>query len=503
MTGMMIGAEGKRTMMAPSVSYFGGIGGDADEAGSGSFGRAGIGAAFAFVRGIRFRRRTASVGVASSTARLSSSPSLAGDGSFHPGGNRAQQQLQRDDRIPRPDEPNLFEIPSHLRATYRPLSILFHLVIVIASALLVQRRELSLSLVRQLHQTISVSVLRRAFSFLLRTLLVSTIARLAIQEVFSPPSRISTQHLAERGNLPSQLSRYRTVVPLALPVPKTTQSSCVEGVEGAPLTSTRSWLEKEKKEGGALAMPIGVHSIQCTNQNAATSKNDDRKHKYDGIYLYHGFGASSLSWLPILPSLVNRLGRSGEGGGRPAVGVAHDAPGFGFTDRPTTDGERGMEQYGSEHNAGIGITLLKEAASVSSQSSEQSLAREAITDRGEQTAGEEDGAEVAIFGHSMGSKAALLMALRCSQYTQLKLRPRLVVLVAPALVGVSLGTPKNRSMKSSQHQQHTKAKSNWITKSTRKVLTAWKNIFLHLPFRRTVAAFATSGAVYGLRRLVG
>lgn len=497
-TGTMMGTERKR-MMAPSIGCAGSGGGDEDETnGGGSCGgagtRAGTGAALAFMSGIRFRRRTSSVGASSTAACLSSSSSsLEGDGSFHRGGGRVQRQLQQHDRTPRPDEPNLFNIPSDLRATYRPLPILLHVGIFIASGLLVQRRDLSLSLFRQLHQKISVSVLRRAFSFILRTLLVSTIARLAIQETLFPPSRVTTQHLAVRGELPSRLSRYQTVAPLTLrPAPAAIQSSCVEGGKDGSLMTTRSWVEKEEGEG--LAAPIGVHSIQYTKQNGITVNEDHAKHEYDGIYLHHGFGASSLSWLPILPSLVEKFGGRSKEGGRPTVGVAHDAPGFGFTERPTADGDRGVEQYGAEKNVGIGLALLKETllTKVSSRSSEQSWTHGEITDGGEKTAGEEDGAKLAIFGHSMGSKAALLMAIRCSQHVKLKLRPRLVVLVAPALVGVSLGAPKGPPpTQSSPHERYTKKKSTWIRKTATRILITWRKIFLYYPF------------CYGLRRLVG
>ena len=110
------------------------------------------------------------------------------------------------------------------------------------------------------------------------------------QDVFYPPSRVTTQYLARNGKLPSSLSKYEAVTPIAI-------------------------------DDGASIL-IGVHSIQYTQQ---TSKSDSQQinPKYDGISLHHGFGASSLSWLPVVPSLVDCLGSS------KAPGVAHDIPGFG------------------------------------------------------------------------------------------------------------------------------------------------------------------------------
>ena len=46
------------------------------------------------------------------------------------------------------------------------------------------------------------------------------------------------------------------------------------------------------------------------------------------VHAFHGFGANSLSWRPLLDALDG-----GSAGANPAV-VAHDTPGFGFTPRP-------------------------------------------------------------------------------------------------------------------------------------------------------------------------
>ena len=49
----------------------------------------------------------------------------------------------------------------------------------------------------------------------------------------------------------------------------------------------------------------------------------------------------------------------------PPEQIAHDAPGFGFTDRPNGDTPPRVRGYSSENNVGIGFVLLKRAFSSS------------------------------------------------------------------------------------------------------------------------------------------
>ncbi|KAL9182494.1 hypothetical protein ACHAXT_013146 [Thalassiosira profunda] len=415
----------------------------------------------AFVPGnapfLRKRSAASTIGTAS-TSLLSSSASA--EDSFYQGTDQSQQSMQppTQRRRPRPDEPNLFDIPAEFHPTYLPMPMLLQLSIAVASALtvgrgFVSRLVASSSTFAQLLQLLakplagrllSFSAVRSAASFLLKTALLFTIAKLAVQERFFPPSRVTTAQLAERGELPSTLSRYEVVTPVPF------SHSNIEGKEVT--VSSSSW----DTEGVGVGAPLGVHSIQYTQQNALS----DSKVKYDGIYLHHGFGASSLSWLPALPSLVDRFG---VGKGK-SVGVAHDAPGFGFTDRPDADAEGGLEQYGFENNVGIGLSLLKNLLPDDATSEARSIA---------------------IFGHSMGSKAALLMALHCASRRHLGLRPSLVVLVAPALEGVAL--PSRKAYLGSKLKKHSRG---WMRKLARRAWIAWRKIFLDYPFR------------YGLRRLV-
>lgn len=436
---------------------------------------------------LRRRSSTATVFLASSA-----SSSLADD-SFYRGArdqsSQYKQQQRKRLRIARPDEPNLFDIPPNLHPTYQTVPILLRAGIIVASALLVGRSGISQiflassslrTLLSQLSQTLlsrrwfSLGVLRKSLSFLLRTALLSTISNLAIQEAVYPPSRVTTKYLAERGELPSSLSRYAVVRPTAVSVP-TIESGVGDGA--VSLSTASSWNEED------VALPtIGVHSIQYTKRTTTNNK-DSIDQKYDRIFLHHGFGASSLSWLPVLPSLVERLGTNAKG--RSAVGVAHDAPGFGFTDRPNADVEEGLEQYGAVNNVGIALALLQKE----SQPSESNFGGESAGNKNSEEkdgGGDEKAKSLAIFGHSMGSKAALLMALHCASQPNLLLKPNLVVLVAPALEGVAL--PSRPSSKWGSGQ--VSPKSSWIRRAARRVWIAWRKVFLDYPFR------------YGLRRLV-
>jgi pimeloyl-ACP methyl ester carboxylesterase len=318
------------------------------------------------------------------------------------------------------------------------------------------------------------------------------LATLSIQEYYFSPSQITTPALVQAGQLPSILSRYTIVTPAQLG----------GGVH-------REGVVDEKTP----IIPIGVHSIRYTQQKGGigvTTTNNNGStltKKYDGISFHHGFGASSLSWLPALPSIVERLGFShshntGRHSPTPAVGVAHDAPGFGFTDRPNGDVDDGLRQYSSENSANIGLALLVEslseqqrqqdsaAALMSSSSSNDDVIEEedamSSSSSNDDVIEEEDTAKsIAIFGHSMGARAALLMAHHCATNPTLKLRPNLIVLVAPALEGVTLPSVKRVGyhVKISRRQSPT-----WSLVG--KIWTTWRKVFVDPPLR------------YGLRRLV-
>ena len=188
-----------------------------------------------------------------------------------------------------------------------------------------------------------------------------------VREMWYGPDRVdavvggggssSSDDAEEKRFLPSVLSRFE-IVKDAL-VPKCLLSDSDGDGDG----------EAQVEEGGIRLDPMNVHLLEYTptniNSNTTNSLQSNQptqtsttlQHRYDAIYYNHGFGASSLSFLPVLPSLTERL--------RARLSVAHDAPGFGFTDRLSTSasvrGERGKPvlSYAADGNAALGIAMLR------------------------------------------------------------------------------------------------------------------------------------------------
>lgn len=256
--------------------------------------------------------------------------------------------------VPVPDEPNLYFLPPDLSPLYRPVPILVQAGVWLVSAIVMALVNSinTLSTTSRMSSSLSplVSNWRRLVMWFVETALLALISTVVVQDMFWAPSRVAMSDLVQKYFLPSKLSRYQDVK--------------------LPHNTT-----------------LGVHFLECspTSNNRSTTFNS----QYDVLYLNHGFGASSLSWLPVVPVLVSRLGI--------AKAMGHDAPGFGFTDR-TDD----TFTYTTRGSAQIGLELL--SRHVSSQ-------------------------RVLLMGHSMGSITTLRMALEMPQQHVAKD----IVLVAPAL----------------------------------------------------------------------
>ena len=105
---------------------------------------------------------------------------------------------------------------------------------------------------------------------------------------------------------------------------------------------------------------------------------------------------------------------------------------------------------------------------------------------------------IAVFGHSMGARAALLTALKCSSDIEMRLRPDLVVLVAPALAGLTLPSASRRRRGESSSvvlddvppSRRSYGGGGRIGSVVRRAWVTWRRIFVDRPLR------------YGLRRLV-
>ena len=246
-----------------------------------------------------------------------------------------------------------------------------------------------------------------------------------LQDIFLPPSRITISTLLQRYFLPSPLSNYET---MALPI--------------------------HDKE-----IQLGVHYLKYHYNHEHASQQVDSdpgtKRGLDVLYVNHGFGASSLSWLPALPKLVQRC--------KARVGLGHDAPGFGFTERPND-----IEPYQLSSSATIGTQLIQQ------QSQDQQPAMRQAADR--LTAPK----AVALFGHSMGSITTLHMALQLPKETA-----KLIVLCSPALGLGPTGQRRNQE-----------ASSTLLPKKAKQILFR--------PISQFIARLVVNPIFgYILRRLVG
>ena len=110
---------------------------------------------------------------------------------------------------------------------------------------------------------------------------MSLAAQLILQDVLCPPSRVSMKDLQSRYFLPCRLSNY------------------------VKLSASTSRGLNEDAASQEQQVNLGIHYLK---QTAASETNTNPKRFVDVVYVNHGFGASSLSWLPTLPRLVDRLG---------------------------------------------------------------------------------------------------------------------------------------------------------------------------------------------------
>ena len=262
--------------------------------------------------------------------------------------------VEHEQPVPRDDNPNLYNFPSSFHPVYRPLPILVNLIVVLVSmfvSAITTWQNLTwldpLMSVRAGPRHVNV---KKLLKFAGKAIVAGFLSKTAIQDAFLPPTRISTANLVRDFFLPSSFSRYE---PISLP-----------GKES-----------------------MGVHYLQCQS-----SQQQSDSTRFQALYFNHGFGASSLSWLPVMPSLMKRM--------RGRVALAHDAPGFGFTDRPDN-----VTAYTRGTSAEIGSSVLQ--ANLQKQ---------------------EEPSSVALFGHSMGAAATLRMALALPEETR-----KFIVLVGPAL----------------------------------------------------------------------
>ena len=199
-----------------------------------------------------------------------------------------------------------------------------------------------------------------AFS-ILQVLLSWLTCRTIVQDLFYSPSRISQPWMNLRPCSLSHSSTIGTTVTLPLSPSSQTLLNKKE-----PSTSNNN--NNDNNDNDIEIEPLGVHYIKYdnkkqnhyikhdNNENIKSDNNDSRikqnrnSFSFDALHCNHGFGASSLSWLPALPSLT-RVAQA-------PFGIAHDCVGFGLTERPLKASS--LFPYTSTATAAIGKELLSE-----------------------------------------------------------------------------------------------------------------------------------------------
>ena len=266
------------------------------------------------------------------------------------------------------NDQNINNLPSQLYATYRPIPVGVKVLLVLISTVWS-------SFSCKLRSTLVLKDILNNFNLTLR--LVARfcfslfLLNASVQDLLFSPSRVDTPTLIQNDWLPSRLSKFTRI-----------QTTIEPAMLGVPDQSLR--MQK-----------LGVHYLEYENPNVT-----DRK--FDAIHFSHGFGASSLSWVPVIPSLVKKIDSK--------KGIAHDSPGFGFTDR-----NQDLEPFSSAGSAALGLSLLNKILMSDSTSNNNE---------------KDEPKRVALLGHSMGCASSLKMALALPRNVKVD-----VILVAPALVG--------------------------------------------------------------------
>lgn len=238
-------------------------------------------------------------------------------------------------------------------------------------------------------------------------LLTKIASELIIQDLYYGPSRVTIKLLEEKGYLPSKLSKLTSVKPsfITARIPSASESD-----------------------------PEIIRNDEITAHNTVyrSIHNQESDLKFDAIYFNHGFGASSLSWVPAIPKLVDTL--------KARVGVSHDVVGFGFTERPDETKKFSyakssscddnvnciqyvkVDPYSFTMAAGIGNALLEKELEKNTSCTTSSSSSKSIM----------------LVGHSMGCITTLKMANKLlKDYPSIKLH---IILVAPAILASSSST---------------------------------------------------------------
>lgn len=352
--------------------------------------------------------------------------------------------------VPVPDEPDLLFLPDDLSPIYRPVPIAIQ-----ASVWLLSAAIAAGTWFRPLH----IPNWKKVVWFFAQTMVVAGVTSFVAQDLFWGPSRVSIQTLTQRYFLPSKLSVYKQI----------SVNKNLLLLAGRQQQSVDASSDDEVETLGVHFLKSRVEFDENDSMDDATAPTNSPG-KFRALYVNHGFGASSLSWLPAIGPLQRAL--------RIPVAMGHDAPGFGFTER-----KRGrMLLFTSKASAAIGLELLRQQLRQQQQQQRHSMAGEEgiKSDDGTDTTETTTSSPVLLMGHSMGAITTLRMALGLGD------APKHVVLVSPAL-GV-----RGQRKAVDTNQPHSRFK--------RSILFGRRQLSRCLSLPRTIL---DTTSAYILRRVVG
>jgi len=311
---------------------------------------------------------------------------------------------------------------------------------------------------------------RKITALLIRSVAFVLVAQVVLQETLFRnkvyPSRVTPTTLVERYCLPTSLSWYE---PITIASDAAAASSSCSNDHDPPFSLGVHYLQYNNNDDDGNRNGNGKNSVEDINADGGGSKQNN--YKFDSVYFQHGFGASSLSWLPVLPKLAQKLNAR--------VALGHDAVGFGFTDRP-----RGAKWYTAKQSSRIAHQILwneKGEGGAVGRAADVAVNHRNRNDTGHTSSSttSNDNKPVCLVGHSMGALSILRLATRLPRET-----PKLIILSSPAL-----GLLGRKEQEPLQMQQQTSSSSSSLLPN--KLRTA---------IGRTVLGPA---ARYVLRRLVG
>jgi pimeloyl-ACP methyl ester carboxylesterase len=304
----------------------------------------------------------------------------------------------------------LFRIPESLFPTYQQPTSTTCMFLIVASVVLSLSTTVPLQMLlspefwtENLTHTILVPDLllstlwKTSFPLFIEIMACKALLTALWQEMYLQPSRISTTDLASKHYLPTAISNYQTV---------------------------------ELYDKSSHEKPIGVHWIEYENKKSKERSTTDSAStaKADVVFFNHGYGSSSLSWLPSIQKVTDLFGAQ--------FGLGHDAVGFGFTDRPKKvdcqekENNNFLRYFTTDYSAEIAVSLI-----MSRLAKIEPLHRDNL----QNTLPHQPTYFVVLFGHSLGAITTLRTAKKLQKVFNEKYKAKdvslkiQIYLVAPAL----------------------------------------------------------------------